>query len=409
MRCKVIIYMDEAKRLVRMVYQVWNERGIGGLFRRVLTYALEYARGVWIRSPFFAPGEVLYISGCPGGSCRYRCDYQAESLVRAGVRAVVVAQHNPHLEALVKKFRIFVLQRVVWNERLAQTVMAIKQRGGTLLFETDDLVFDPAYLLYMDYYRHMVPREKRWYENGIGRELLEDASMKRCIVSTDFLAEALRKKYPDKEVFVSYNKLGRAQVAAAEKALEEKSLFSRRDGKIRIGYFSGSRSHDKDFECVSDVLLCLLRENGQIVLVVVGHLDLPEKFNSVRSQVEKIPFVPIEKLPGLIFSTDVSIAPLEVENPFCQAKSAIKFFEAGILGVPTVAAATGDFVRCIENGKNGFVARTEEEWHSFLSKLISDRSLRERLGNQARLDVLAHHTTESQSVDAKRLLAFLRG
>ncbi len=401
--------MGESRRLVRMVWQVLHERGVSGVFRRSMMYVREYAHGAWMRSVFFTPGEVLYISGCPGGSRQYRCNHQAELLARLGVRAMVVAQHNPHLAQLVKRFRVFVFQRAVWDERLSQTVTAIKKQGRIILYETDDLVFDPSYLQHMEYYRHMVPREKAWYENGIGRELLEDTSVRRCIVSTDFLAEAMRKKYPDKEVFVSCNTIGKVQVAAAEKAFAQKSLLNKRDGKIRIGYFSGSQSHNKDFESVSDVLLRLLREQEQVSLVIVGHLDLPESFASVMSRVEKRSFVPMKELSNIILSVDINIAPLEIENPFCQAKSAIKFFEAGILGVPTVATATGDFVRCIRNDENGFVARTQEEWHAFLSSMIADRDLRERLGAQARLDVLVYHTTVSQDVDIERLLTFLRG
>lgn len=405
---KVNAEPNELVRLMRMVRNVLHERGVGGLVWRVVLYVREYMLGLWMRSFFFAPREVLYISGCPGGARQYRCDHQMEVLNRAGVRASVVAQHNPHLRSIVKKFRIFVMQRTVWNERLEQVFLTLKASGSAIVFETDDLVFDPIYLPYMDYYHHMLPREKMWYENGIGREILEEISVKRCVVATDFLATAMKKKYPEKEIFVVYNTLGMNQVAIAKRALASK-VQKRQDGFVRIGYFSGSHSHNRDFESVTPVLLRILRERQDVKLVLVGHLDVPELLAPVKSQIERIPFVPLLQLPALILSTDINIAPLEKENPFCQAKSALKFLEAGILGIPTVAAMTGDFVRCIRQGENGFVAQVNDEWYIYLMRLIKNREFRERIGVQARKDILAAHTTQSRRVDAEKLVAFLRG
>ena len=39
------------------------------------------------------------------------------------------------------------------------------------------------------------------------------------------------------------------------------------------------------------------------------------------------------ELPWIIAQTDINLAPLEMDNPFCQAKSEIKFVEAALVGV----------------------------------------------------------------------------
>jgi glycosyltransferase involved in cell wall biosynthesis len=259
----------------------------------------------------------------------------------------------------------------------------------------------------MDYYSYMKKREKLWYKNGIGREILEDSYVKHCVVSTDYLAEAMKKKYPDKTVFVSYNKLGQEQMQLAEKTLAKKERIKVKDGKVRIGYFSGSKSHNKDFETVADVLLKILAENKHVMLMVVGYVDLDDSFVAFSQQIEHIPFVQVEKLPEFILRSDINIVPLEVNNPFCQAKSAIKYLEAAILEVPTVAVATGDFRRCIKNGTNGFVAENNEDWYAYLTKLINDGELRKKIGSQAKKDVLAHHTTRS-STKSDQLASFVQ-
>ena len=52
-----------------------------------------------------------------------------------------------------------------------------------------------------------------------------------------------------------------------------------------------------------------------------------------------------------------------------NSKSELKFFEAGILGIPTVAAATQTFREAIDDGVDGFVASSAEEWVGKIRKI----------------------------------------
>ena len=389
------------RHLLKMTRKVYRERGLKNLVLRVSSYGVDF-----VKASFIGSGDVLYVSGCPGGSRLYRCVNQAEELSRYGLKSVIISQDMLRI-SVVKKFRAFVFQRVVFNKHIRHMMDEIKRQGKPILFETDDLVFDPSYLPQMDYYNHMGAEEKSWYDNGIGREVLEDPYVRECIVSTDFLAEAMKKRYPDKQVFVLYNKLNQKQVKMAEKAFARKQSLMSRDGKIRIGYFSGSKSHNRDFEVVAPILLKKLQADKNIILRVVGHLDLGMEFDAVKDQIEVIRFVSLKKLQELIASVDINIAPLEIENPFCQAKSALKYFESGILGVPTVATATSDFVRCIRDGANGFVAYNVTDWDEKLTQLIEDTSLREAMGLVAREDTLLHHTTATKDKSTSMLAEIL--
>lgn len=92
-------------------------------------------------------------------------------------------------------------------------------------------------------------------------------------------------------------------------------------------------------------------------------------------------------------NVDINIAPLEIGNPFCESKSELKFFEAGIVGVPTVAAATAPFVEAIADGIDGFVANGTEQWIAKLEKLILDENLRKEIGAKAREKAISRYTT----------------
>jgi len=394
--------MKKAKHLLKMVVKVYKERGLISLIRRIFQYLKEFAASL-----FFTSGDVLYISGCPGSSRFYRCFNQAEELKLYGLKSKIVSQDNLNLLKLTGKFNIFIFQRVIYNEHIKNTINSIKKQKKPIIFETDDLVFDPRYIPLMHYYNFFGDEEKSWYQNGIGREILKDAYVKNCIVSTDFLARALKQKYPNKNIFISYNKLNRKQVSQARKALAKKNEIKLNDGKIRIGYFSGSRSHDNDFETISNVLLEILKENKDAVLMTVGHLDINGKLGEVRSQIEKFDFVPLKKLPELMLKADINIVPLEIDNPFCQAKSALKYFEAGLLEIPTVATATDSFRKFIKNGESGFLAENENDWRDYVGKLIKDERLRVKIGREAREDSLREHTTQKIHPGTKKLAEFI--
>jgi glycosyltransferase involved in cell wall biosynthesis len=383
-------YLFHLLRKARLVYK---ERGFIPLLRRLFEY-IKFTIGAISTVLTLRPANVLYVSGCPGGSCYYRCTNQSEELEQIDVSTKIINQNIPFLRFFLKQHQVFILQRVIVHKSIQGFLRELKENKKVIFFETDDLVFNPAYLPYMDYYNYMQGEEKLWYENGIGREILEDPYVKNVVVSTDFLARAMEEKYPDKKVWVSYNKMGSRQVIDAENAYQNKENIKKKDDKIRLGYFSGSRSHNKDFECIADAIVSILKNNPQVVLFIVGYLDLDSRFDDFKKQIEYAEFVPLHRLPELILTSDINLAPLELDNPFCQGKSALKYWEAGLVGVPTIASPTEDFVRCIENEKNGFLAISTEEWMEYINLLVKDEILREKVGTLAREDALKNHITK---------------
>ena len=386
-----------------MSWRVYDVRGFLSLLVRIREYLIDFFSAL-----FFQHRDVLYVSGCPGGSRFYRCNNQSEELLKYGISANIISQGNSYLVNLVKKHKVFIFQRVIFNEHIERVMNEIFKQKKYIIFETDDLVFNPEYLSFMHYYNYMGKEEKGWYENGIGREILEDSKVKNCIVSTQFLANEVISKYPDKYVYILENRLNKNQVLYANNAYKNIKNIKIKDGKIRIGYFSGSKSHDADFSSISDVLVRILTENKNLVLMIVGYLRLGDKFEHLTGQIEYYSFVPMKKLPSLMMISDINIAPLEMHNPFCQCKSALKFLEAGILGIPTIASATDSFQRAIENNNDGFLVFTENDWYEKLSLLINNESLRNEIGNNARLNCLEKYTTQSKNLNMEKFSNFIK-
>jgi GT2 family glycosyltransferase len=136
-------------------------------------------------------------------------------------------------------------------------------------------------------------------------------------------------------------------------------------------------------------------------------LDVDE-FASIEArpaQIEWWPMMPLEKLPEAMSRFDINLAPLQAGNPFCEAKSELKHFEAALVEVPTVASPTGPMRRAIRDGETGFLATSPEDWYRALIALVDDAALRRRIGHAAYLDVLWPHGPERR---AQRMLAMLR-
>lgn len=335
-------------------------------------------------------GDILLISGGVGDSARYRTQHVAEELNYNGFRASFTTQDSPYFTQSVEHFKIIVFHRVLYTESVAKYMALAKKLGRTVLFETDDLVYDPQYLHLMDYYTKMNALEKKMYETGVGGELLADPYITHCTTTTSFLKRKLEER--GKKVFIVTNKMSEEDVQWAEELRGHKHAD---DGTIHISYLSGTPSHNKDFATITPVLCRLLKEFPQVRLVLAGPLDTEDALNTLPNQIIRVPFAPRREYFATVASADINVAPLELGNDFCEAKSELKFFEAGLLGVPTVAVANETYTGAITHGWDGFLAATEDEWYDSLKQLIINETLRKSMAENALKTTLAKYTTKN--------------
>jgi hypothetical protein len=178
------------------------------------------------------------------------------------------------------------------------------------------------------------------------------------------------------------------------------------DGLVRIGYASGSRTHQRDFGVAAPAVARVLRERPECRLVLFRDarsgrelLDLGEfpDFAGLEEQVEWRAATSLTRLPEELARFDVNIAPLEVGNVYCEAKSELKYFEAALVGVPTVASPTQPFQNAIVDGVTGFLADDPTSWQRSLEVLVSDAGLRSRIGQAA-----LHHVLHRYGPDGRR-------
>jgi glycosyltransferase involved in cell wall biosynthesis len=327
---------------------------------------------------------VLFLSGSAGDSMRYRCEHRAEQLRLLGATVDAVPLGDADLGVALKRYQCFVLHRVPWSDDLAAFRDRARALGKSVVFDTDDLIFEPETALelpFLGYLSADMERQRRTMREA-------DAGT----VSTEFLAE--RARAVNRSVRVVFNAVSDEMTYLAERALAAAPARLAGD-VVTIAYLSGSPTHQRDFEEAADALSWCLDTYPQARLLTIGHLAVDPRFERFGSRVETMPFQHWWALPRILVRVDVTIAPLERDLPFAEAKSAVKYLESGLMGVPTIASPRGDFVRVIESGVNGLLADGPEAWREALAQLVESPSLRREIGRRARDDVYRHHTTRA--------------
>src|SRR5690606_11390901 len=152
-------------------------------------------------------------------------------------------------------------------------------------------------------------------------------------------------------------------------------------------------THRRDFAEAEKAIVWLMDRYPGVRLLTVGHIDVSGTFGRFGPRHSHVPLMPWQRLFALMAKVDINLAPLEKGNPFTECKSSIKYLEAALVGVPTVASAPPDFERVIEHGRNGLLVPDRDGWRDALARLVEDPAEREAMGARALEDALARHRT----------------
>lgn len=332
--------------------------------------------------------RVLLVAELGLPQCRlYRVLHKQQMLDRLGIGCTVVDWHDvAKCRSLLYTHSVAIFYRVPGFPDQLELIREAKALGVATYWEVDDLIFDKAKYVENSNLASLDDETRKGIMAGIP---LYRAAMLECgagIGSTDGVADAMREAGISR-VTVIENGLDSEALRVAARVQQ---LPWRSDGLTRIIYGSGSRAHDADFKVAAPAIRRILLKNPNVRLRVVGDLSLPEDYDAVEGQVERLPSVDYATYMRLLAECDVTVAPLE-NTAFNEAKSNIKFLEGAIVGLPAVCSSRAAFRSLIDPGINGFLADDDVAWERALDALVADPEMRSSVASRARDHVMAHY------------------
>jgi glycosyltransferase involved in cell wall biosynthesis len=318
--------------------------------------------------------RIAFVSSSPSirrfrrdASFIYRCENLALALSHRGHKTSLL-----HISALLvrRDFDIAVFLRPQRSWLFDYVTDRLRKRGAVVVGDADDLIFDPECAQFRPSVRNDLADVAK-VRNGFALNAEALAKLDKVQFSTDELARRYLALRPGAQCEVIPNAGFRLWPAVpTDRSASERN----------ISYFSGTRTHDKDFAIVAPVLKKLLNRHEDLTVRIIGPLSLDFEHERVI-RVSKVPF---KDYPQLVAASYISIAPLE-DTPFNQCKSALKTIEAGMMNVPTVVSPIGEFatVRMLgvlhANSEAGWESQLEfaldRENHKRLSLGLRDRTL----------------------------------
>ena len=294
-------------------------------------------------------------------------------------------------DAIALAGELVLAYRVKWTEGFGALCDACRARSIPMVYDIGDLIFDPELMRGHDFaYLDDKPAEVRqaWIDDAVGYRRALCAC--DAVIATNVpLADAAAALVP--HAYVVPNALT-AEFRALADALIAARPDAPPDALTRLGYASGTPTHRRDFAVMVPALATALAADARLRLVVVGYLALDDypALQAVRDQIEQRARVPFAQFPHEVARYDISLAPSEVGNPFCEAKSDFRMIIASGLAIPTIASPIRSMRDAIDHGATGLLASSTPDWVAAITALAHDPDRRIAMGEAARAAADVH-------------------
>lgn len=265
-----------------------------------------------------------------------------------------------------------------------------KVHGYKIVCDADDLITDiPAYNF-----------ASRVFHNATGFKrmcIMQYQLADAVTVSTRYLATAMKRHTPN--VHLVPNCVDLSLWAGVRSRQKE----TRHRDDVRI-HWGGGGGHYDDVLKVRDPLLRIFAERPQVKLIFGNFV--PDWAALLDPQ--RVFFMTLAPYRGTWqkiltwLCVDIGLAPL-VDNPFNRAKSHVKWLDYAMAGVAGIYQDI-DAYETVVDGVTGLKVTTADEWYESLKTLVDNAATRERLGAQARRDVMAHWLVDQHAAAYESML-----
>lgn len=242
--------------------------------------------------------------------------------------------------------------------------------------------FDDAIYLYPPHIHRLIARLKRPKKVNF---ILKHS--KQVLAGNPYLAEYAKRFNPNVAVVPTVINMGRYR-------MPKQSVHS--TNSLSIGWI-GSRDTSFYLKSLSEVLTEVSKKY-KIILKVIGVEDFTLEGVEVKAKKWSYETEIME-----IKRFDIGICPLP-DDDWTRGKCGLKVLQYMAAGIPTICSPVGVHKKIIQDGINGFLAGSEQDWIEKLSTLIEDDQLRECMGKLGRETVEKRYAFQ---IMAPKLLKYL--
>ena len=162
--------------------------------------------------------------------------------------------------------------------------------------------------------------------------------------------------------------------------------------------WTGTHTTLRHLDLVWPVLERLEREGQDFVFHVIS--NEPPAHTGLRS-LRYSPWRKQTEIPDLL-QFNLGLMPL-VDDPWARGKCAFKALQYMALGMPALVSPVGMNTEVVQDGANGFVCATDEEWYRALRQLLASQQERARQGAAARRTIVERYSVASNTDNFLRL------
>ena len=174
-----------------------------------------------------------------------------------------------------------------------------------------------------------------------------------------------------------------------------KPLGPENSGKALVLSWVGTMHRKDNVENIAFLIECFLLVNAVFPLIRLEIRGEGIFYEDVDALVRKCAhgsvklntWIDPQVMPQYLQGIDIGIMPLIQDSKFNRAKSPTRLFEYMAMEKPVIASRVGEAKEIIENGVNGLLAGSKEDFVTSLKALIENKGLRIKLGKNARKTV----------------------
>lgn len=319
--------------------------------------------------------KVLFlIEGKSTPSSRFRAYNYSESLRQRGIVHKIVPIPKNFLVRLVHFlpivfYDILVIQKKVFH---VWELFLLRILARRIIYDIDDAV------MFLD--RRGMPDPSKVSPKRLKRFLRTVRTADHVITGNHYLAEYIRPYNLQLTIIPT-------PVNTRQYRVREYREEGNGQGEVIIGWI-GTQGNLKYLKMLEKPLAKLSTAYPYIKMRIVC-----DRFIDLDGiSLDKKPWR-LEEEASDLQSFDIGVMPL-VDDAWTQGKCGFKILQYMGVGIPSVCSPVGVNAEIVQDGVNGYLARSEDEWVEKLSRLIENEERRRQIGMRGRELVEAHYSVE---------------